>query len=128
MNWLQSGEAMGGCTLGIHSNKFVVVNDGGDHGNVAFRQAITILSRDKCTTCTVIITARIVEHENYDLFNSTISKTLCNGISRLQESAFIIMETTDRRKVVPVLYLAALGDIYNFLSISSFYCNESTLL
>ena len=47
---------MGGFTLGIHGNKFVVVNDGDDHGNVASRQAITILLCDKCIAGTVIIT------------------------------------------------------------------------
>ena len=101
-NRLRRDDNLPGYTLGMHGNKFVVVNDGGDHGNVAFRQAITILSHDDCTAGAVFITARIEEHENYELFDKSISPTLNDGISRLQETAFLIVYTKVGRQIVPV--------------------------
>ena len=85
---LGRGESMIDYTLGKHGNKFIVVNDGGNHGNIVFRQAITILSTGGCTAGKVIITVRILEHENYELFENIIHSVLVSGISRLQETAF----------------------------------------
>ena len=106
-NRLKSGDSVTGYTLGCHGNRFIAVNGGGDHGNVAFRQAITVLSKDKCTAGTVIITARINEHESYELFDKTISPILNAGITRLQETAFIVMSSTCGSEVISIPYLVA---------------------
>ena len=98
-----------GYTLGRHCTKFIVVNDGGDHGNIAFRQAITVLSKDDCTAGTVMLTARIKAHENYDLFNSTINPILSAGVTRLQETAFLVLYTRVGNQIIPVPFTAATG-------------------
>ena len=90
------------------NSQFIVVNDGGDHGNVAFRQAATVVSDDTGTCGNVLLTVRIEEH--YELFDSTISPKLFAGISRLQSTAFIFIRTNpDIFEVVGVLYVAALN-------------------
>ena len=81
----------------------------GGHGNVAFRQAIIILSDNTGTYGDVIMTARLEEHGNNSLFDSTTSLILFAGISRLQTSAFIFIKASPRMtEVVPVPYTAAL--------------------
>ena len=79
----------------------------GDHRNAAFCQAMTVLAKDRCTAGTVVITARILEHKNFDLFGRTISPILNAGISRLQDTACIVVQSVFEPQVIPVPYMAA---------------------
>ena len=68
---------------------------------------------DKCTCGDVFITRRIEEHENYNLFNSTIYLVLSNGISWLQDTSFIFLKLfTGNCQVIPVPYNAVLNALH----------------
>ena len=104
----QSDMDISGYTLGYDGVKYIVVCDGGDYGNVAFRQVITVLSSDNGTCGRNIITARIEAHEEYDLFNTTIQPVLSKGISMLQESAIVFIKLdTGGTQMVPIPYISA---------------------
>lgn len=121
------GKDCEGYTLGKYGCKFIVINDGGDHGNVAFRQAITVLSTNTGTSGNVIITARIEEHEGYPLFDSTIMPILSAGITRLQATAFIFIRTSsDSSDVIPVPYKATLQAPHPFLEGMNIYDTTSS--
>lgn len=80
------------------------------------------MSEDTGTCGNVLITARIEEHEDYKLFDTTIMAKLSAGISRLQSSAFVFVKTnTGIFEVVPVPYRAALNAPHPFLRRRPFF-------